>query len=413
MKGNFIHKKNCRICQSSSLLKVLDLGRMPLANLFLKKRELPKPELKFPLAAYFCQSCGLFQILDVVNPKILFRHYYYLTSTSSPLADHFVASGRELASRFIKSKKDLFVDIGGNDAVLLASLKNKCRVLNVEPAQNIAKISREKGVETMEEFFGSSLAERIFRKYGSAKVVTASNVIAQMDDLKDSFMGVKKIIGQTGVFVLEVHWVANLLGLAGIGGFDQIYHEHLSYFSLTALKKLVEAVGLKIFDVKLIPIHGKSLRVYAAKSRKAAGSVKNFLQKEKDLGLDKAKTYIDFAERVEQNKKELKDLLLKLKKENKKIVGYGAPAKGNILLNYFGIDNKILDFIIDDSPLKQGTYAPGSHIPVFSPARLRENRPDYLLVLAWNYAKSIFEKEKKLHDQGVKFIIPVPKVKIT
>jgi len=350
--------------------------------------------------------------LDVVNPEILFRHYYYLTSTSPPLADHFIELGKNLVDRFVKSKNDLVIEIGGNDAVLLDSIKNRCRVLNIEPARNIAKISKEKGVDTIGEFFSAEMGERIFREYGPAKVITASNVIAHIDNLKDVFEGVKILIGNRGVFVFEVHWVSNLMGLAGIGGFDQIYHEHLSYFSLSALKKLVKQFGFKIFDVKLIPVHGQSLQVYVSKNYEVLESVNEFLEKEKDLGLDKMETYVNFNKKVERNKDELRSLLLKLKAENKKIVGYGATAKGNTLLNYFQINNKILDFIIDDSPLKQGLHTPGTRIPIFPVDRLKEDQPDYLLLLAWNYAESILKKEQKLRDEGVKFIIPVPKVKI-
>lgn len=417
MKADFLHKTNCRICSSSDLIEVLDLGKIPLSNAFLKEQELNNPEKKFPLVVYFCRNCGLLQLLDIVNPKLLFRNYYYLTSTSKPLADHFVKLGGILNRRFIKSKDDLAIDIGGNDAVLLESIKNKCRVLNIEPAKNISKISHKKGVETINEFFGEKLADDILRKYGSAKVVTASNVFAHTDNLDDFIEGVKILIGNKGVFIIEAHWVANLLGLAGVGGFDQIYHEHLSYFSLSVLENLFNRFGLKIFDVELIPIHGQSLRVYAAcppigggKNKKSAKSVRELLKKEKELGLNRIKTYADFAKSVLKNKKELKNFLLN--KKNRRIVGYGAPAKGNILLNYCQITNKILDFIVEDSPLKQGLYTPGNHIPIYPTQKLKEINPDYILLLAWNYADAIIKRERALLERGVKFIIPVPEVKI-
>jgi len=412
MKESFIHKTNCRVCKNSNLVKILDLGEIPLANSFLKKEDLDKPERKFPLVVYFCKECGLLQLLDVINPEILFRHYYYLTSTSKPLADHFVELGKNLVNRFVGSKNDLVIDVGGNDAVLLESIRNRCRVLNIEPARNIAEISKKKGIDTIDEFFSAELAKRIFKKYGSAKVITASNVIAHIDNLKDVFEGVKILMGDRGVFIVEVHWVANLLGLAGIGSFDQIYHEHLSYFSLSAFRKLINKFSLEIFDVNLTPVHGQSLQVYIDRNRTASESVNEFLARERGLGLDRVQTYLTFIGRIEKNKNELKNLLLKLKIGNKKIVGYGASAKGNILLNYFQMGNKILNFIVDDSPLKQGLYTPGTHIPIFSPNRLKEDQPDYLLLLAWNYAESILKKEQKLRDEGVKFIIPVPKVKI-
>lgn len=412
MRETFIHKTECRVCGKSKLVKILDLGKMPLANSFLNKKDLGKPEQKFPLTVYFCKNCGLLQLLDVVNPEILFGHYYYLTSTSKPLSDHFIKLGAKLMKKFIKSKNDLVIDIGGNDAVLLDSIKNDCRVLNIEPAKNIAKISKKKGVDTINEFFGAELAERILKKYGPAKTITASNVFAHIDDLDDLLKSVKILLDKKGVFIVEVHWVGNLIGLSGSGGFDQIYHEHLSYFSLATLEKLVNRFRLKIFDVGLIPIHGKSLRVYIGRNRKVSKRVGRFLQKEKNLGLNKSQTYLNFSKKVEKNRNRLKDLFLKLRKENKKIVGYGAPAKGNTLLNYFQINDKILDFIVDDSPLKQGRYTPGTHIPIFSRDKLLKTRIDYFLLLAWNYAESILKKEQKLINQGVRFIIPVPGLKI-
>ncbi len=409
MKKDFLHKTTCRACFNSNLVKILDLGKMPLSNAFLKANELNKPEKKFSLIVYFCRDCGLLQLLDVVSPEMLFSNYYYLTSTSKPLADHFVKFGGSLAKRFIKSKNDLIIDIGGNDAVLLGSVKNKCRVLNIEPAKNIAKISRNNGVETINEFFSEKLAKALFKKYGPARIITASNVFAHVDNLADFINGVKILIGEKGIFVIEAHWVANLLGLAGKGGFDQIYHEHLCYFSLSALEKLFNKFGLKIFDAELTPIHGISLRVYVGRNYEAAGSVKELLNKEKELRLDKAKTYLDFTKRVIKKRNELRSLLGTLRRgsgQAKIIVGYGAPAKGNILLNYCGIDNKILNFIVEDSPLKQGLYTPGTHIKIYSTKRLKDILPDYILLLAWNYADAIIEKEAVLLKKGVKFINP-------
>lgn len=409
MNQNFIHKTNCRICGYSDFIKILDLGEMPPANSFLKKEDLGKPERKFPLVVYFCKNCKLLQLLDVVNPEILFRYYDYLTSASKPLAEHFIQMARDLADRFVKSKDNLVIEIGGNDAILLESIKDRCQVLNIEPARNVAELSRQKGVETIDEFFSEDLAEKILKEYGSAKVVVANNVIAHIDNIKDVFRGVKTLIGDEGVFVFEVHWVGNLIG---DGGFDQIYHEHLCYFSLLALENLVSQFGLKIFDVELRAIHGASIRVYVGKNQKIAESIRELLDKEKKIGLDKAETFLRFFERVKKVREELKVLLFRLKKEGKKIIGYGAPAKGNTLLNYCQINKDILDFIVDTTPFKQGLYTPGTHIPVVSSQRISEAEPNYILLLAWNYTDAILEKEKELRKSGVKFIIPVPEVKI-
>lgn len=406
---NFFHRENCHSCNQFDLIKVLDLGEMPLANSFLKKEELSGQEQKFPLVAYFCNNCGLLQLSDIVDPELIFRQYSYLTSASKPLADHFVKAGNNFADRFVDSKDDLIVEIGGNDAVLLSAIKDRCKVLNIEPARNIAKISIEKGVETIDEFFNKKLAEKIIENYGHAKIVVANNVMAHIADIKSVLEGVKILIGDDGVFIFEVHWVDNLLGE---GGFDQIYHEHIFYHSLFALNNLVKQFGLNIFDVELIPIHGQSMRVYVGKNKPVGNSVTQFLEKEKKLGLDKAKTFLKFSNKVENIKEQLINLLKELKKQNKKIVGYGAPAKGNTLLNYFGIGSDIIDYIIDTTPLKQGMYTPGAHIPIYSPEKAKEDIPDYFLLLSWNYVDAIVEKEKELRSQGVKFIIPVPEVKI-
>lgn len=409
MEENFTHENTCGICGNSDLVLVLDLGEMPLANAFLKKEDLDKPEEKFPLRVYFCRTCSSLQLLDIVKPDILFKHYDYLTSASRPLAEHFIDMGKELASKFVASPKDLFLEIGGNDGVLLGAIKDKCRVVNVDPAENVAELSREKGIDTIAEFFSPVTAEDIVARYGNAKVVVANNVMAHMRDLPEMFTGVKKLIGNEGAFVFEVHWVGNLIG---DGGFDQIYHEHIFYHSLTALKHLVESLGLRIFDVALVPIHGQSMRVFVAKSRTPEKSVSEFLKKEKGIGLDNVETFVKFAEKIKGNKEGLKKLLSGLKEDGKRIVGYGAPAKGNTLLNYFEIGPDILDFLTDTTVLKQGSYSPGMHIPVVSPEKLKEKISDYILLLAWNYAEAILEREKTLRERGVKFIIPVPKVRV-
>ena len=408
MEVDFIHKDKCRICGESNLVQILDLGSMPPANAFLKKEDLEKEEQVFPLAVYFCKNCSLLQLLDVVNPKILFGNYHYMTSTSPPLVRHFVRSATVLAKKFIKEKSDLAVEVGGNDGVLLKEMKNYCKVLNVEPSKNVAELSRDRGVETVNEFFTSEVSKAIFKKYGPSRLIVANNVIAHIDDVQDVFRGVSGLLTDDGTFVFEAHWVGNLIGE---GGFDQIYHEHLCYFSLCPLIFLAEKFGLKIFDIELLPIHGQSMRIYAGKNQKVSDSVGEFLNKEKKLGLQNLETFLSFSKKVEKNKKDLTDLLTQLKKEKKVIAGYGATAKGNTLLNHFGIDSATIDFISDTTPLKQGLFAPGSHIPIYSRETWPQT-PDYFLLLAWNYADAIIAKEKEYRDGGGKFIIPVPEVKI-
>lgn len=380
---------------------------MPLANSFVSKKDLNKKESRFPLAVSFCKKCSLVQLLDVVDPKILFSNYYYITATSPQLIEHFKEHSKNVL-KFVTDNRDLVVDIGGNDGTLLAELKDYCRVLNVEPATNIAKISLKKGVETVNDFFVPSV-DKIIKQYGHAKVVTANNVIAHTDTVKGLFKGVKKLLTDDGVFIFETHWVGNLIGK---GGFDQIYHEHLCYYSLHALKYLCDSVGLTIFDVKLIPLNGQSLQVYVSKNRKMGESVKKFLQREKKMKLNTFSAFTKFSTKVSKNRLATRIMLACLKANGKKIIGYGASAKGSTLLNFYGIKSDLIDFVTDTSPIKQGLFVPGVHIPIVKPEMLYKAKPDYVLLLAWNYASSILQKEKALRKQGVKFIIPVPKFKI-
>lgn len=406
-KKHFHKRKDCRICGGRDLVKVLDLGVMPPANAFLTRDELKKPEERFPLAVYFCNTCSLVQLLDVVDPEILFRDYDYLTSASKPLVDHFVASAAALRARFISSQNDFAVEIGGNDGVLLGAIVPHARVLSVDPAANVATLAAARGVETLNDFFTSALAGRIVAERGVAQLVLANNVMAHIDNVADVFRGVHALLADTGAFVFEAHWVGNLING---GGFDQIYHEHLCYYSLTALMAAAKRAGLTIFDVELIPIHGASLRVYMGKTQKATPRVRAFLAREKRLGLRRAATFARFGRAVKESRATLKMLLASLTKKGKTIAGYGAPAKGNTLLNYYRIAPNLVRFITDTTPMKQGRYTPGTHIPVVAPEELSQRAPDYLLLLAWNYADAIIKKEKAFRDRGGKFIIPVPRI---
>lgn len=409
MNKNYAHKEECRICKSKDLTKILDLGTMPLANSFLRKEDLKSPEPSFPLTVFFCKKCSLVQLCDIVDGSVMFSDYHYLTSASRPLADHFCRLGEEITGKYVRDKNDLVVELGSNDGVLLGHIKDRCRVLGIDPAKNVAPLALARGVETVCDFFSEALAQRIAAERGPARAMVANNVVAHIENLHDLFGGARKLLSDDGVFVFEVHWVGNLIGE---GGFDQVYHEHLSYFSLHSLKYFSEIIGMKILDAKLVPIHGQSLRLYMGKNGNVSPEVEKLLCEEKRLRIDELETYKAFSEKVEANKIKLAKLISDLKKQNKKIIGYGAPAKGNTLLNYFHLDSEILDFITDTTPLKQGLYTPGTHIPIFAPEKIHETRPDYVLLLAWNYADAILAKEKALREKGIKFIIPVPEARI-
>lgn len=404
-----IYKTTCRVCEGSGLVEVLNLGSTPPANAYLSQEDLDKPEKYFPLVLYFCRTCSLLQLRHVVNPEILFKDYHFLTGASSPSVAHFKEYAEKVILPLITSPNDLLIDIGGNDGVLLSYIKDKARVLNVDPADNLASISEERGVPFYPAFFTSQTADELLEKFGEAKVVTANNVFAHTDPIRNVFEGVAKLIGENGTFIFEVHWAKHLVDESA---FDQIYHEHLCFYSLHALKMLVEGAGMQIFDVEIVPAQGKSLRVYTAKSRAPSENVTRVLAEEKAAGLTNEATYHAFAQHVEENKKKVVSLLKELKSKGKKIVGYGAPAKSNTLLNYYGVGKETLDYLTDTTTLKQGLFSPGTHIPIVSPDRLLTDTPDYILLLAWNFKDAILEKEKALRAKGVKFIVTVPRVEI-
>jgi len=407
--ARYFQKKQCRICGNTRLVSVLDLGRQSPANNFLKKSEMNRKKPRFPLAVQFCENCSLLSLCHVVDPEILFVGYQYLTGASAPLVAHFVEEAKMIARKFIRDKSNLVVEFGSNDGTLLAELKDYCRVLGVDPARNVAARAKKRGVPTILAFFGERTAKHIQARHGHARVIVANNVFAHIDALHDVMRGIRTLLREDGVFISESHWVGNLIGE---GGFDQIYHEHLSYYSLHALRTLAGVHGLIITDAELLPIHGASLRVTMRRAGTAGASVRQLLLHEEKIGLTRLATFERFAKRASANKAELRELFRELKRKQKTIAGYGAPAKGNTLLNYCGFGRRALAFITDTTPSKQGLLAPGTHIPIVPPAILKTELPDYLLLLAWNYADAILEKEKALRAKGVKFIIPVPRVRI-
>lgn len=409
-------KTLCRICGGKDFMLVLDLGEMPVSNAFVSPARLTEKEDIFPLTVHLCKLCKSLQLRYAVSSELIFKNYHYATGASRPLVEHFNTLADEIVETFVESPRDLVIEIGSNDGSLLSRIKNKCRILGIDPADNIVQIAEQNGVPTRVGFFSSQLAERVRADVGFAQVIVANNVMAHIENIRDVFVGVRNLLTDDGTFIFEVHWVGNLLT---DGGFDQIYHEHFYYHSLSSLKILLDSLDMEIRDVKLVPIHGESMRVYAGKTRRslsdssmAATRVEDFLQREKEMGLTEENTYKSFSEKVERNKTELLALLAELVASGKKIAGYGAPAKGNTLLNYFNIGTDTLSYITDTTPSKQGYYTPGSRIPIVAPDAIYSRMPDYILLLSWNYAESILEKEKALREKGVKFIIPVPTVRV-
>lgn len=407
---DYVKISSCRICKNESLKKVLDLGSTPPANSFLRKDELKKKETFFPLQVYFCKRCNLVQLGHVVSPELLFKKYLYVSSTSPVFIRHFEDYAKSVFNKFRLNKNSFIIDIGSNDGILLRPFKKLgTKVLGVDPAEDIAKKATKEGIQTLPRFFDQKAAKEILKKYGKADIITANNVFAHVNDLDELTKAVKILLKPNGVFVIEAPYLVDFLEK---NLFDLVYHEHLSYLSINPLEFFFNKHGMKIFDVLKVSSHGGSIRVFVKNKdgkHKIMPSVKIFIKEEMNKELNKEKTYLDFADKIKENKEKLLKLLKDIKAQGKKIVGYGAPAKGNTLLNYFGIDSKILDYIVDDSPLKQGLYTPGTHIPVVSSEKLsKEPKPDYIFILAWNFAQPIMKKLSIFSGRGGKFIIPVP-----
>lgn len=400
--------KTCRICSSKNLELVLDLGIQPPSNSFLKRKN--PSEKKFPLRLFFCRDCFLLQLVDIVDKKFLFSHYLYLSSANKPILEHFAKYAVNVFNKFCKNNTSpLVVEIGSNDGSLLKEFKKiGANVLGIEPASNISEIAIKSNIPTINKFFTSKLASSMAKK-GKPNVILANNVVGHIEDLNDFVLGIKNLLDDDGVFVFEVPYVVDLLKKIE---FDTIYHEHLSYFSLLSLTRLFKKFELEIFDIQKQSVHGGTLRIFVAKKekKKIRSKVKKMIDFEKQFGISKIRTYKQFGEKVLMLRDSLQEMIKKLKHEGKIIYGYGAPAKGNVLLNFCQINNKMIDFIIDTTPLKQNLLTPGTHIPIKSPSKIRgKGVGDIFLLLAWNYKKDILKKEKKFRNQGGKFLIPLPK----
>jgi SAM-dependent methyltransferase len=394
-----------------NLGKVLSLGRTPLANALLREEQLDAPQETYPLTLVFCPACTLVQITETVPPEKLFREYCYLSSISETTLRH----AREIATHLTATRSldatSLVVEIASNDGYLLQFYQRAgIPVLGIEPANNIARIAGERGVPTRCEFFGEELAETLRDEGVCADVIHAHNVLAHVPDLNGVVRGVGRLLKETGVAVFEVPYVREMVERCE---FDTIYHEHLCYFSLTALDRLFRRGGLSIQDVERLDIHGGTLRLYAGRNAATPNPrVERVLGEEYESGMGDLEFYRGFSTRIEDLRNELLTVLRKIKSESQRIAAYGASAKGSTLLNYFGIGRETLDFVVDRSAVKQGYFTPGTHLPIFSPEKLLEAMPAYTLLLTWNFADEILEQRSEYRRRGGRFIIPLPKVNV-
>lgn len=405
-------RNQCRICSSKNLKLILDLGLQPPANSLLEKNHKNKKEKKFPLRLFICKDCYLVQLLDIVKKESLFKQYLYMTGASQPSLNHFSQYAKDIFDKYLHKFQDpLIIEIGSNDGSLLNEFKKfNTKIIGIEPATNLAEIANKKNILTINSFFNQKLAKEL-AKNKSEIIVIANNVVGHIDDLDELILGVKLLIKNNGIFILEVPYLIDLIKNLE---FDTIYHEHLSYFSITPIIQWLKKYNLHIFHIEKQKVHGGSIRVFicSAQFLKQRKSVQKFLKNELDYGINKMQLYENFSKNVINLKFELIKKIQNLKPKNI-IFGYGAPAKGNVLLNFCEIDSKILDYIIDTTPLKQGKLSPGTHIPIFHPDKILNLGKNHVaLLLAWNYKSDIIKKEKKFIKQGGKFLIPIPKPKI-
>ncbi len=407
---------SCRSCGHCGLENVLSLGRTPLANALLTADQITRPEESYPLDLAFCPNCSLVQITETVSPEKLFREYLYLSSFSDTMLLH----AEEIVTRMVRSRGlgsvHLVVEVASNDGYLLQYYKRAgVPVLGIEPAANIARIAeQEREIPTLCEFFGEELAERLVAEGQRADLVHANNVLAHVADLNGFVRGISRLLQKDGVAVIEVPYVKEMIDRCE---FDTIYHEHLSYFSLTALDGLFRRHGMRITDVERIPIHGGTLRVFAMNDEEErvhqTSAVQSLLDEETEWGVANVEFYRGFGQRVERLRRELLQLLRELKAQGKRIAVYGASAKGSTLLNYFGIGRETLDYVVDRSTTKQGYYTPGTHLRIHAPAKLIEaEAPDYALLLTWNFADEILAQQVEYRRRGGRFIIPIPEVRV-
>ena len=412
INNQYYRRKNCRQCGSKKLSLAIKLKSSPLANNYLKnKNEINKNDV-IPLEVFFCNNCKHLQLIDVVDPKIIYQDYVYVSGTSPVFVEHFRNYAKFLSENYCV--QGLVVDIGSNDGTLLKEFKKLgYSVLGIEPAKDISMQAINNGIETILDFFNPILSKSIKSNYGLANIITANNVFAHIDDPKSFLNGIKLLLSpDKGIFVFEVSYLKDVIENIY---FDTIYHEHLDYHTLLPLKTLMDRSGFEVIDAICVNTHGGSIRVicqvkggkYPVKS-----SVEKLIKKEKELGLHNLSTYQKFSESIEKTGEKLKEILLEIKNQGKTIAGYGAPAKATTLMYHFDIGPEFIDFIVDDSKWKQFLFSPGKNIPIYPKEYISKKKPDYILILAWNFASSIIKNNQEFKSLGGKFIIPLPKVQI-
>jgi SAM-dependent methyltransferase len=404
----------CRFCGEPLRQTVVDLGMSPLCESYVEAAELDEMEPFYPLHLRICERCFLVQLRAYVPPEEIFTEYAYFSSYSSSWVEHARRYADMIAERLRLGPNSFVVELGSNDGYLLEGFVERgIPTLGIEPAGNVAKAAVARGVPTLVAFFGTETARRLLAEGRRADLLVANNVLAQVPDLNDFVEGMRLLLAPGGVVTIEV---PHLMRLIEGNQFDTIYHEHYSYFSLATLQRIISVHGLMIFDVEELPTHGGSLRIYAgnaaANGHATEHRVAELVEREEAAGLGTMEPYASFAERVQETKRRLLEVLIASKRDGKSIVGYGAPGKGNTLLNYCGIRTDLVDYTVDRNPYKQGRFLPGTHIPIFEPARIAQSRPDFILILPWNLKDEIVNQFSFVRQWGGRFIVPIPEVSI-
>jgi hypothetical protein len=404
----------CRFCGNPLRQTFVDLGMSPLSESYLSAEQLNQMEPFYPLHVRVCGHCFLVQLEEYVSPESIFSDYAYFSSYSDSWIAHAKAYAEQMTTRFRLSTNSLVVEVASNDGYLLQHFVAKqIPVLGIEPAANIAPVAVQKGVPTLVEFFGATVASELVALGKQADLLLGNNVLAQVPDLNDFVAGMKILLGQCGVITIEF---PHLMRLMGENQFDTIYHEHYCYFSFLTAEKIFATHGLTLFDVEELSTHGGSLRIYARhaedSSKVVSARVHDVRTREESAGFARLDRYYSFAGQVKETKRKLLEFLIEAKRTGKQIVGYGAPGKGNTLLNFCGIRTDFVDYTVDRSPHKQGKFLPGTHIPIYSPDHIRETRPDYVLILPWNLKDEIMKQNLYIREWGGQFVVPIPAVKV-
>ena len=404
----------CRCCETPLSHVVADLGSSPLSNSYLKPEQLQQAEMTLPLCAYLCEACLLVQLPEFERPEEIFSDYAYFSSYSDTWLAHAERYVEMMIERFGFSRHHQVVEVASNDGYLLRFFKERLvPVLGIEPAANVARVAQRMGIETRVEFFGTRSARTLAAEGRRADLLLGNNVLAHTPELNDFVAGLRIALAERGIVTMEF---PHLVRLIAENQFDTIYHEHFSYFSYLAVDRVLAAHGLTIFDVEEIPTHGGSLRIFARHaddpSRPVTERVTELAERERRLGLEGREYYRAFGEKIRETKRKLLEFLIRAKREAARIAGYGAPAKGNTLLNYCGVGTDFLDYTVDRSPHKQGLFLPGSRIPIYAPDHVRRARPDYLLILPWNLRQEIMEQMADVRTWGCRFVVAIPEVTV-